>query len=82
MKLPKGIAHSIEHNDHKIAYQPIDEYLYESEIGTEDMPPGELEKIVATDELWVIRWYPDTPNGYCIAAASTLERALEWATEP
>lgn len=82
VKLPRGIAHSIEHNDHKAVYQPIREYLTNNNFDDEDIAPGELEKILATDELWVIRWFPDTPVGHCVAIASTLERALEWANEP
>lgn len=82
MNLPKGIAHYIEHNDHKTIYQPVRAYLYDNKIGEKDMPPSEYEEVIATDELWVVRWYPHTPVGFCIVAASTLEKALEWANKP
>lgn len=44
-----------------------------------DILPEDKAAILTTGEMWEIRWYPDTPVGYCTVAAATLERALELA---
>lgn len=81
VKLPKGIAHSIHHNDHKTIYKPIAQYIADLRYDDEDIAPGERERILELDEIWEIHWFPDTPVGSCVAVASTLEKALEYANE-
>jgi hypothetical protein len=47
-----------------------------------DMTPQDKAEILEKEEIWTVQWYPNTPVGFCIVAAATLERALELANEP
>ncbi len=76
MKLPRHINVTIEHQPHATSYQTVKEWLAEY--------PGEFEdadraQMVETGEVWTIQWYPNTPVGFEIVAAASLERALELA---
>jgi hypothetical protein len=37
----------------------------------------EKEKAIATNKVWEIHWYPETPVGFCSVLASTLSAAIE-----
>ena len=78
---PLNVGLLVEHNPHKLEYSQLRAYLYDCQITEEDMPAGEMAKMLTTDELWVVRWYPDTPVGFHQVAASTFEAALEFACE-
>lgn len=79
MEWPPNIGLLVERNPHRLEHSQLRAYLYDCQITEEDIPPGELEKMLATDELWVVRWYPDTPVGFHQVAASTLEAARNFA---
>lgn len=88
-KLPRHISIHISHNPHKSVYEPLEKWLHntisagmaggfsQDEIIHED----DLLKIMASDEVWVISWCPQTPVGSCEVIAATLERALELAND-
>jgi len=38
-------------------------------------------RAIATDEIWTLRWYPNTPIGSYSVAAPTLEELLAFALE-
>jgi len=59
----------LSHNDHRDYYETVEEY-YNREQFISDQ---EWEKAVATDSVWTLQWYPDTPVGFYIVSASTLE---------
>jgi hypothetical protein len=73
----------LEHNQHRDYYQSAADYLAEKD--TMECPPefrpGERQKCIDTDEIWILHWYPDTPIGSYQVAASTLEALLEHANE-
>lgn len=71
--------HYIEHNGHKAVRQHIRAYFYDNRIKDADVAPGELEKILQTDELWIIRWYPEPHLMLRVAVASSQDRALQFA---
>jgi hypothetical protein len=79
MKLPRHIHLSIEHQPHAVNYQTVEEWLARDFGG--DIAEADRAQMIATGEVWVIQWYPDTPVGFCVVAAATLERALELANE-
>ena len=78
MKLPKHKCElSITHNEHKSYYLSVKEYLHEGD----DIDWQSLEhkqRAIETDEIWQMRWYPETPVGFYSACAPTLEELLEF----
>lgn len=74
---------SIEHNKHLDYYRTAEEEILtgSSYYHPDDFPEGELEKCIATNELWTLHWYPDTPVGFCLIHASTLEALLQAAAK-
>ncbi len=59
----------ISHNPHKYYYETVEQYFKDY---SSDFISTEQQKLsIQTDELWEIRWYPDTPVGsYRVHAAS------------
>jgi hypothetical protein len=54
-------------------YETIEDFYDHNDF----ISPEEWSKAVAEDSAWVLQWYPDTPIGSYILAASTLE-AIEY----
>jgi len=90
MNLPRHISLTIQHNPHRGVYVPIDkwieDYLLSATSGTgftadEVIAPADHAAILATGEVWIISWCPDTPVGSCCVVAATLDRALEFANQ-
>lgn len=77
----KGGLH-ISHNQHHGYYETVEQALsappgHFSTYSRDDFPDeAEIAKAIATDSVWMIQWYPDTPVGFCRSCASTLSRAL------
>lgn len=59
----------LEHNAHKDVYQTIEDYYKLEHFISED----EYQKAIATDNVWNLHWYPETPIGFHCIAASSLE---------
>lgn len=75
-KLPKHkCALSITHNEHKSYYESIQDYVEEERFRW--VSEGEKRKAIATNEIWEIQWYPDTPIGFICVAAASLDVLLE-----
>lgn len=72
---------TIEHNPHKDLYQAIREYIEDNDIAPDFENPEAMEFAINTDSLWIMRWYPDTPVGFCRVAASSLEGVVRLAME-
>jgi hypothetical protein len=79
MKLPKHVGAIVRHNQHRLYYETVEQYLARDE--GQEMDPADRATMIATGEVWEIVWYPDTPVGSCCVLAATLERALELANE-
>jgi hypothetical protein len=77
--LPKHVGLSISHNEHKLNYQPIEQYLDRADWIT--IPPGERQLIVENDEIWECHWYPNTPVGFVVVAAHSLQALIDWLGE-
>ena len=59
----------LEHNAHKDVYETVEEYYKREYFISED----EYQKAIATDNVWNLHWYPETPIGFHCIAASSLE---------
>lgn len=69
---------SLEHNEHKSSYESIEEWT--AFLGLSDdewASPGEKEKAIREDSLWMLQWYPETPIGFHRIAASSIEAIRE-----
>ena len=73
IQLPKGISHTIFHNEHSCSYMGVEEYLQfvEADISDEDRA-----ECIRTGEVWELVWYPDTPVGHHRVIGLTLEKVL------
>jgi len=77
VSLPRNIAISIERNPHVVFRVGVTQYVKENRI---NIDPGELAASVESGELWVVTWWPNTPVGACISAASTMQAAIGLAS--
>lgn len=59
----------LEHNVHKDVYETVEDYYKREYFISED----EYQKAIATDNVWNLHWYPETPIGFHCIAASSLE---------
>lgn len=71
---------SLEHNPHLGARESLAGYI-RSFDDDEWVSAEQREKAVATDSLWVLQWYPDTPIGSCVLCAADLDVLLAAAKE-
>jgi hypothetical protein len=73
---------SLTHNAHLNSYQHVCAWIDDIDIGDDEWAaPGEKDKAIATNELWCLQWYPDTPVGFHRMFASTLDVLLAAATK-
>ena len=59
----------LTHNDHKSVYESIQDHYDAKDF----VSPEEYIKAIDEDSVWVLQWYPETPVGFHIVAASSLE---------
>lgn len=84
---PHACELSITHNQHKNAYETVEEYLanwvhiFGCEFHAEWASEDERALAIATNELWVMQWYQRTPNGFCATAAASLGALLVHAAK-
>ena len=60
----------LTHNEHKAAYESI-EHFYNKE---DFLDESEWEKAISENNVWSLQWYPDTPIGFHVVCAASLER--------
>ena len=63
----------LEHNAHKDVYETIEEYYDPGAFVSEK----EWLKAVKANSVWKLQWYPDTPIGFYVVCASTLDAIEE-----
>lgn len=72
------VCMSITHNQHKVYYQPLSQYLDSDDVS--DFESEEMRQwCLDTDEIWEMQWYPCTPVSFHCIAAPTLESLLTYA---
>lgn len=68
----------LAHNEHRNYYESVSQAIESGTYSEGDwISDEELMKSLETDEVWELRWYPNTPVGFCSSVASTLEALLE-----
>jgi hypothetical protein len=68
----------ISHNDHLSVYETVEVWLSDRQDHPEEWrSPEDRAKCIATNEIWDLQWYPDTPVGFCKRYASTFEGLFE-----
>lgn len=80
---------SLEHDQHKNCYESIESWEQTLKAcGNQDhADPVEFgwvsveqrDKAIATDSVWCLQWYPDTPIGFCRLFACDLDVLLKAA---
>lgn len=88
MKLPRhSCGLYITHNDHLCVYKTAKDEI--EDLESLSNPTNRLDwateesraRCIATNELWEIQWYPDTPIGSYSIFGATLEETLAAANE-
>jgi hypothetical protein len=80
VKLPEHKASlTIVHNEHKDYYISAEDWIYNDSDFLEWESEEKKLEAMNTDSIWVIQWYPETPNGFHAIAAPTLEEAVSFA---
>lgn len=78
MRLPKHVALDLSHNPHALEYVSVRQYIERHEDrGPDWVSDAEREAAIAANEMWEVRWYPDTPVGFVSYAAHDLQALLE-----
>ncbi len=78
--LPEHIGMFIEHNEHKMYYDPIEKAVNDID-DSKWVSPEEKQKALETNEIWSIQWFPKTPIGSYTFYASTLEALFKFIEE-
>lgn len=74
----------LTHNEHKNYYKTVQMMIDDRSHGyhpDEWVSDEQMQKAIATDECWVLQWYPHTPVGFIIMAAADLDVLLKAAAE-
>lgn len=78
MKFPKHeCSLHLTHNQHKAYYEPIESYVDGDDFDWENEEAK--ARSIATNEIWELQWYPNTPVGFIRVVAPTLEEVLAMA---
>ena len=83
---PHKCGLELSHNTHRNYYLTAKQWLEERESVDQDAWEWANEeqkaRAIATDEIWILHWYPHTPIGFEAYAAPTLKELLELANQP
>lgn len=79
LPFPPHCSLTLEHNRHRNHYQPLAEWIANNPDWCDWESEEAKQRAIATDECWTLRWYPDTPVGFCAVAAPTLAECLALA---
>lgn len=70
---------SISHNDHHNMYLSVADTLDDSQGYYREVNGEERKKMIATDTIWTLHIYPDTPVGFNVYHAASLDAAIDEA---
>jgi hypothetical protein len=69
---------SITHNEHRCSYESAADFLDACAIDADELArPDEIERMIESDSIWCLQWYPHTPLGFNRRYAATLGALLE-----
>jgi hypothetical protein len=60
----------LSHNDHLDVYESVSDYYRDLE---DFISQEEYQKCLETNNVWSLIWYPETPVGFCVIRAASLE---------
>lgn len=70
---------SLTHNAHRNCYETLAAHLEHADDAPEYwVSPEQRELALQRDEIWELRWYPDTPVVFCTMRAADLGALMEW----
>ena len=78
-RLPKHEASlHITHNENTTNYETVEDYIKREEenLGIDWATPTSRERAIATNSIWELQWYPNTPIGFNVTMGATLEEIL------
>lgn len=79
MKFPDHKAGlSLHHDEHKTNRLTAAEWIADGADGVLWVSKEQKQKAIATDSIWMITWYPETPVGSWCFAAADLDVLLEY----
>jgi hypothetical protein len=82
---PHNCELTLTHNPHKNTYQTTEEWVRDIETTSPDylewVSVEDRQSAIATDEIWTLQWYPDTPFAFRCVAGSTMEAVLSFVQE-
>ena len=64
----------ITHNEHRDYYETVEQFLEKFDLHPDEVI--DLPTMIATDEVWQVLVYPDTPIGSYAVYGPTLEACL------
>lgn len=67
----------LTHNEHRDVYESVDDFYRAEDF----VSPEAFARAFATDEVWSLQWYPDTPIGSYTICAPTLGELIEAVKE-
>lgn len=75
----------LSHNEHKTVGDSVEEWLQENSYFQYKDADEDQKRMIETDTIWCLRWYPRTRNTSLSTVSSTLEgclqQALKWDAE-
>jgi hypothetical protein len=77
---PHKCGLSIEHNPHKNTYESVADWIQVPCVPDFESD-SEKQKCIDADDMWTMQWYPETPIGFNLIAAPTLEDLLRFALQ-
>ena len=76
---PHKASLHLEHNPHLGYSQSVEQWDEDQEKRADWVSPEERAKAIATNEIWTLQWYPETPIGFHALVASSLEALIDAA---
>lgn len=70
---------TLTHNEHKNDYQTVKQWLQNLMLRENWVSPEQKAQALATDSVWELRWYADTPIGFHHLLSCDLAPLLEAA---
>lgn len=75
---PPCVSLHITFNEHAGYYEPVEQWVADR---TEQdwltwVSDAERDKAIRENSVWTCQWYPDTPVGFCVLAASSFEALM------
>lgn len=75
----RACSMQVSFNDHHNIYMSVDDTLGDSQGYYDDISADERKRMVATDTIWTVHIYPNTPVGFNAYHAATLDTAIDTA---